>query len=306
MKIGKYLSGGFILGFPILLATSCSDSGQTSNKVEDIENQIENEIVIDTNAPHTFKVNNVVFSIPSPYQFALFLKNNSIGYNKEYLTPTSKAGNLTSNIPKAVSLGIYGCDLAYLNIYEQVPDAISYFAVLKKLSSDIGLENTFDASLMKRIEANMGNQDSLLYILANTYRNADAYLKDNERTEMASLILTGGWIESLYILTEVYEAEKSDVVLTRIAEQKRPLENLLSILSPSTRNSPEIAEIFEQLKEMAFEFDGVEPNYKYIEPTVKPAEKLTIVNSESSLTINQEQYKLIREKIVALRNNIIK
>lgn len=306
MKVGTYFRWSCILSLTLFLGTACGDSGQDKQTADQIENKIDEDITIDKDAPQTFKINNVVFSIPSPYQFALFLKENKLAYDKAYLTPTSKVTNLTSNITKSLSLGIYGCDLAYLNIYEQIPDAISYFSVVKKVSTDIGLENTFDPQLMKSIEANMGNQDSLLYILGKAYRNADAYLKDNDRQEMASLILTGGWIESLYILTEVYESDKNQEVLTRIAEQKRPLENLLTILSPSISTSPEIGDVFEQLREMAFEFDGVEYDYKFIEPTVKPAEKLTVVNSEAKLTINEEQYRLIREKIVALRNSITK
>ena len=282
---------------------SCGGSGSESANEQDVEKAIDNEI--DSSASTLVKFNNVVFSVPSPYQFAFFIKELGIKYNKDYLNTTKSASSYSTSFKKAVNMGVYGTDLAYLNIYEQIPDAVSYFSVLKILANDIGISNAFDQSTIQRIEKNMGNKDSLLYILSNTYRKADAYLKDNDRNANAVLILAGGWIESLYILTRVVQDKPDEKVFQRIAEQKHPLDNLIKILSPYYNNSPEYVQMTDQLIELAYEFDGVEYKYEYKPPTHDAAKKLTIVNSVSTLKITQEQIKNISQKIATLRTSVV-
>lgn len=290
----------------LFLATliSCGGQKKETDSEEALTKAIEAEI--DSNATQLIKFNNVIFSLPSPYQFAFFIKDLGISYNKQYLNSTANIKSYTSTFKKALNMGIYGTDLGYLNIYEQVPDAIQYFSVLKSLSQDIGIANTFDASTIQRIEKNMGNQDSLLFIISNKYREADAYLKDNDRNSIAVLIVAGGWIESLHILCKVAKDKPSPMIAQKIAEQKHPLDNLIKILSPYYNHSEDYMKVIDQLIELAYDFDGVEYKYQYIEPETKPEEKLTVVKSKASLTINADQLKSISEKTDKLRNSIVK
>lgn len=290
----------------ILIAfSSCGDSPKESTITEEqLVQAIESEI--DSNSTQLIKFNNVIFSLPSPYQFAFFIKDLGIGYHSEYLNKTSNLKSYTSSFSKALNMGIYGTDLGYLNIYDQIPDAIQYFSVLKSLAQDIGISNTFDGNTIQRIEKNMGNKDSLLFIISNKYREADAYLKDNDRNSIAVLILAGGWIESLHILCNVAKDYPDAKVIQKIAEQKHPLDNLIKILSPYYNHSDDYMNVIDQLIEIAYDFDGVEYKYEFKEPETKPEEKLTIVKSISNLTINAEQLKSITDKTAALRSSIVK
>jgi len=287
----------------LLLLSGCGNSGEDEKSEQAIEKSL--DVEVDNNANKLIKFNNVVFSVPSPYQFAFFVKDMGISYNKEFLNPTKNASSYSTTFKKALNMGIYGTDLAYLNIYEQTPDAISYFSVLKMLSNEVGLSSAFDQSTVQRIEKNMGNKDSLLYILSNTYREADSYLKDNDRNAVAVLILAGGWLESIYVLTEVAKTKPDPKIFQKIAEQKHPLDNLIKILSPYYNQSQEYIEMTDLLIELAYEFDGVDYKYEFKQPTHDPKNKLTIVNSISELTISKEQLKNITQKVSSLRNSII-
>ncbi len=288
-----------------------SCNGQQGDNAEDsVDKAITSSI--DSTSSRIFKYNNVVFCLPSPYQFSIFIKDLGVKYNKSYLNQTTKLKQYTSTFKKAIGIGVYGSDLGYLNIYEQTPDAVAYFSVLKSLSQDVGIANIFDNATIKRIETNMGNKDSLLYILSNTYRKADAYLKENDRNNIAVLVLAGGWIESLYIQCEIYkENEKSGntkvtkEVRKKIAEQKYPLDNLIKVLSPFYNHSEEYTGMTDELIELAYEFDGVDYKYTYKEPTTDAAKKITYINSESEIVITDQQLKQIITKISALRNRLV-
>ena len=70
------------------------------------------EIEFDSASTKLVKFNNTLFSLPSPYQLAIMVKDNGITYNSEILNPTSNLANYINNFKKSLNLGIFGADLA--------------------------------------------------------------------------------------------------------------------------------------------------------------------------------------------------
>ena len=134
----------FLLLASVFILWGCGNNENTQIDVEDVL-----EVEIDTTATTVFKFNNTLFSIPSPYQIAIMIKELDIDYNNELLNPTTNSGIYTDNFKKALNFGIYGADLGYLNIYEQTPDAINYFSVLKMMSQELGISGAFDKPTIK-------------------------------------------------------------------------------------------------------------------------------------------------------------
>lgn len=301
-KFNKLLLFLIVLGGITLTFSSCGDDTDPI-EIEDIDANIEEDI--DNNGSTIVQFENTLFSVPSPYEIAFLVKDQDIDYNKEFLNPVNRSHNYVNNYKKALNLGVYGADLGYLNIYEQTPDAVSYFSAIKILSQELDISNAFNSKTISRIERNMGNKDSLLFIMSNTYREADRYLKDNNRNDLGVLILTGGWIESFHILVQIAQNNKDPQVIRRIGEQKYPLENLIKILSPYNNESEEYAQLIDKLIDLAYIFDGIDVEYTYHEAETIEKEKLTIINSTSELVMSDEQLDMISEKLTAIRNDII-
>lgn len=253
-----------------------------------------------------FKYSNILFSLPSPYQISLLIEKSGISYNKNLLNPTNKASDYVDNFSKSINFGVYGSDLGYINIYRQTQDAASYFAVLKILSQEVGLYNAMDKPTVERIENNIENRDSLLLIVSNTYRKIDNYLKANNRENTGALILAGGWIESVYLLTQHTKNNPDKDLMQRISEQKRPLENLIKLLVPYSNESKDYYFLVDKLIDLAYTFDEIEEKYSYVPPITDSQKKLTIVKSNSELIMNKKQLALISEKISLIREHIIK
>lgn len=283
--------------FALLLAWGCDGSDKDKEK--------ELEVKIDSSASTLLKFNNTLFSVPSPYQMALLAKEQKIEFNKDYLNPTNSVNKYTTDFKRALNLGVYGANLGYINIYEQNPDAITYFAVVKSLATQLNIIGAFNPQTISRIEKNMGNKDSLLYILSGTYRNADQYLKDNKRDDMGVLILAGGWIESFHIIIEISKKQKNQEIINRIGEQKHPLDNLIKILSPYYNQSEDFAKLVDSLIDLAYDFDGIDFKYKYEEPVVDVKAKTTTIGGKTEVIISADQLKTITEKIVKIRQSIV-
>jgi len=287
----------FIVLF-ILIIFSCKKSNYTNQSSESIP------IGDPDTSSLIFKYNNTLFTIPSPFQVTSIIKNSNIDYNKSFLSPPENVSNYTTIFKQSLNIGIYGTDMGYLNIYDQVPDIISYFTVIKKLSGELGLNSAFQASLIDRVEKNIDNQDSLLYFLTNTYREFDSYLKNSNRKDVGILIVTGGWIESLYLLAQITDENKNRSIINRLGEQKHPLDNLIELLSPYYYKSKDFSLLIDALVDLAYEFDGIIFNYTYQESEVIPEQKLSIIKSNSNVIISEYHIRTIAQKISAIRNSI--
>lgn len=284
-----------LAGMGVFISCGGGDDEQTNQQIDSSFLQ----------SPSIIKVNNRLFSIPSPFQVAILIKDNKIPFNKDLLNPAQNQIKYSTTFKQAVNLGVYGADLSYLNIYEQLPDAAGYFAVIKVLSKELGILSTMDENTLKRIEENSGNKDSLAHILSVVFRDADAYLFNNNRNEVGLLILAGGWIESLYLMTQTLQKTNNQEIINRIGDQKHPLDNLIELNRPYYgKISDEYDEFLESLVDLASIFDGVVKEYSFEEPTVDPENKLTIVNSKSKTIINEYQLQKITELTANIRKTI--
>lgn len=285
-----------VLSVSALLFASCS--GDTKKKDED-------ELPpIDSTQSSILNVNGEIFSIPSPIQTAFLIKNSGAAYDKGILNASTKSTQYSTNFAKALNLGVYGADLGYVTIYDQTQDAIGYLNSAKKLADELGVSGAFDAQTIERFSKNLGNKDSMLVLVGVAYRASDAYLKNNDRTDVSGLVLAGGWLESLYFATNVYKSKPNEDVKRRIAEQKSSLQSLIKLLTPYYSQA-EYTKFIDGLNDLSTVFDGVEFKYTYEKPTTDEAKKITMINSSSEVKITPEQIQAITEKVKAIRAQIV-
>ncbi len=263
------------------------------------------EVELDTTSK-VIKFENSLFSLPSPYQLSVLIQQIGTEYNSELLNPAENQKLYTSLFKKSINLGIYGADLAYLNIYQQSPSAITYFSVIKMLAQDLGLSAAFSPTIFERIENNVDNKDSLLFIMSNTYRDVDFFLKENQRQKEGALVLAGGFVEAMHILTQLAVETKSQALIQRVGENKQPIENLIKILSPYYNESEDIGKLVDDLLDLATIFDAIEVTYTYKEPVTDPELKITHVHSISEIKLSDEVLNSIETKVENIRGLLIK
>jgi hypothetical protein len=300
MNFKKYMfkSKLLALGFAsLLIATSCGDDKPK-------EDDTNNDSVVDTDTAKAavLNVGGELFSVPSPIQTAMLIQKSGVAYDKGILNISNKANTYTNDFLRSLNLGIYGADLGYVSMYNQTQDAIGYLAAVKQLADKLGVSAAFDTGTMKRIETNIANKDSMLVLVGIVYRSSDAYLKTNKRTEVSSLILAGGWIESMHFSITAYAAKQSNEVKYRIAEQKQALGSIIKLLASNT--TPEAIELGNQLSDLAKVYDGIQFKYTFVEPTTDSIKKMTYINSTNEVIVSKEQLDQISAKIKEIRTKI--
>ncbi len=248
------------------------------------------------------KFDNAIFPTPSPWQVIKLIQKNNIPFSESYINNASNYQQYTTSFKQAVNLGIYGIDLSYLNIYDKTQESLQYLGIIKKLSDQLRITESFDEQIFERIENNIENKDSLVKIISDTYANSDLYLKKNERYDISALVVTGCWVESLYIMTKIAQESNNREIINRIGEQKHPLDNLIELLTPFYYKSTEFANLLDGLIDLAYEFDGIIYSYTYREPLVDERNKLITIKSQSRVIMSEYHLKIISKKIEQIRS----
>jgi hypothetical protein len=281
-----------------VIFTSCTDEPKRENRKEKVNKEEEKK------NSKLFEIEGKVFSIPSPIQTAFLLKDAGANYQSGLLSNTENVSEYTTTSAKALNLGIYGADLGYATIYDQNQDAISYMAVTKRLSNELGVSGLFNENTIKRFESNIGNQDSLLVLVSDAFKSADSYLKNNEQNDLSVLILAGGWVETLHFATQLAKATDNEAIKNRIGEQKITIKNLIKLMLPYKENQ-QVADLSNKLNELKDLYKDIEFIYEWKEPTTDAENKTTTINSVSKVKMSKEQLQNITDKITAIRNSII-
>lgn len=200
------------------------------------------------------KVKNIFYNVPSPVEVTSIIQKMDIQYHPDLLNPSANSENYLTQADKALNMGVYGADLSYIRIYEQYQDAAKFLVVVKKFTRELGIPEEGERVIAKRLEKNLQNQDSLLSIITETFTESDSYLKENHRGSTAALIIFGGWIETLYLATNILDLEspQSDMVKL-IVEQRYSVKNLLALMEQYP-DEKRIHDFLPDLKELNAKF----------------------------------------------------
>lgn len=291
---------------PLLALVSCGgdELDVSSGEPSGDELNVISDVTLDSTQSMITNINGKIFSIPSPIQMVSLIKSRDKIFNSSVLTDASDVENFTTTFQRAVNMGIYGADLGYATIYEKNSQALSYMTSIDKLSGELSIAGAFDAELVQRFIDNGSNQDSMLVIMSEGYRKGDQFLKDNEQHDVASLILTGGWIESMFFAVMSYEKTKDQEIANRIGEQKTALKTIIDLLNDFNGEGT-YTTLITDLKDVQLDFDQIKFNYTFIAPETYPEKGLTNIKSRSSVEIDAAVLKNIVTKISAIRNKLI-
>lgn len=276
-----------ILALALAAMTSCNEQRvQSGDKVQSIE--------VDSTKANILQVSGKLFSIPSPIQTALLIRDAKVEYRSEALANPTDLDRFQVKSSQAINLGIFGTSMAYASLYDDGQAALKYFKAVDALSNTLGISGALDGGIIKRLSANVENADSLLILSGKFYQEADNYLKENERIDIAAFVLLGGWVEATY-LTGIAATDGHEAPIKRLAEQKNAVKTLIEVLSSTADSDFANSDVMAALRDLHSTYQEVHYSYTYREPLTDAEKKLTTIQSTSTYEMDDD----LKEKIVA-------
>lgn len=308
----RNLSVALVIASASFMFTSCGGDSTTANpddaqKAIDKIDSAESQKAGTPPETLTFKIGGKFFTIPSPIQTAFLVKEEGSSFNSALLNKASNGDSYSTSFKKALNMGVYGADLGYITLYENTDLSLKYLKTVRKIAGELDLSGAFNDKLATRFSENMGNQDSMLVFVNDAYKNADDYLKNNDKSNIAALVIIGGWAEAMYFASQSALETKSPKLVARVAEQKQALTNMIAMLK-SLEGYTEVEEYEDltiELQDLLKLFDAVTFGYEYVEPVTDPIKKVTNINSKNTIDISDETLGKIVAAIAEIRNSII-
>jgi len=249
----------------------------------------------------------VFYSLPSPLETAMLVKSAGAGYDEELLNPVDNATKYSTNKSMALNLGIYTCDLSFASLYDQTQASIDYMNAAKKMADGLGILDAISQESIDRLEENINNRDVIMDIISETFMNSSSYLEENDRTAIAAIVLVGGWIEGLYLATQMVPDTATlatNKLVQRIVDQKLSL-NIIQRLLNNNKDNGDVQAIIKDVEALKAIYDKIPMTASEKVTTTTDDKNVTTIESSSSYKITPEVFKELKEKVKVIRSNYI-
>lgn len=197
----------FALAVTVLFLNSCGDSGKknAANEKAAAFNEAESKIIEE--------IDKVVHELPPPSEVPYMLQATGADFNPALPNPVENASKYMNSMDKsALNLGGYATDIGYLTSNDKTQEALKYMEVCQKLADKVGISSAFDLDMMERFEKNLGNKDSLSNLINIAITMAEDKLEDSDKLNMVAMILSGSYIEGLYLSVMVIDTYPNDLL----------------------------------------------------------------------------------------------
>lgn len=301
----KYIIGsGIIIVF--ILAVCLFDGCKGGRKAQPDEIKVDmqdNEALLED----IKKAEKVFNSLPSPLESAMLIKSTGAGFDQTLLNPVSNVNSYVTNKSMALNLGIYTCDLSFASLYEQTQLLIDYMEAAKKMADGLGILSAIEQKDIDELEQNINNSEVIMRIVSETFMNSNSYLEENGQPATAAMVLVGGWIEGLYISTQLVDMNELDgnKLVGRIIDQKLSIDILLNLLEGS-RGNPAVDELMGEMAKLKAVFDKININTTPIRPEYDESTRTTLLKSEIKTDMTPAVFRELSAVAVEIRNSFVK
>ena len=253
----------------------------------------------------TIEKNEIFYGILTPVEICVIFNRLAVPYDNATLNLTANRDQYLSSSKASINTGIYGVDLGYLKMFGIGQEMIDYMVTIRDMSNKLGIPDNFLTEPIKRIQADISEPDTIMYLMNDAYIKMETHLRTGGRESTAGLMVLGGWVEAMFIATQlVYDPGKPDPeVVQKIAEQKYTLTSLLSFMK-NYYDDPVVVYYTKKLKYLKNYFDSFDIYFRKGDLEIDTAKQL-FRSTGSEMTVTVETLNKIRDYVWKIRTEMV-
>lgn len=306
MKINPMFKS-FLTIATVIIAAYMLNSCKSGGNKEESSQTVDITEVDESTLQDVKEAKKIFNALPSPLESAMLIKSAGATFDSDLLNPVDAVSRYSTNRDMALNLGIYTCDLSFSSLYDQTQLVIDYMNAAKKMADGLGILDAINEETINRLEENVNNREVILDIVSETFLNTNSYLEDNEQPAIASIVLVGGWLEGLYIATQLVNVEDFDTnkLVGRIIDQKLSVDIMVRLLEDNNEH-PAIGGIIEQMTEIKDVFDKFTITTTKIKPEIDEETNVTFLKSTITSNMTPEIFVELSKKVAEVRSSFVK
>lgn len=209
------------------------------------------------------------------------MHENGFSFNEGNMLSAGKS--FSGSAKQAMGIGAIGTDMVYAISFKQNQSAISRMEGLMSQSNGLGVAEAFDKGLMEKLSS----EDSTInksVILTKAYLNAKDQLFSEERAQLATFMVVGGWLEGLHISTSMCKENISNLdIRLGLWEICNTYDNVMNMTKVFESNT--------EMKDISTKISELEPLIKRI--------------SGNSKKYNSDDVSALAEGVAKIRNSVL-
>lgn len=244
---------------------------------------------------------------PRPSEIPYLVMSTGADYNQTLINTRENVDAYLAQPDKAaLNLGIYAADMGYLASYDKTQESIDYFSSCRRIGDELGIIQGFDPEMVKKVETSIGNKDSLTAALDKAIDKASTYMNQGHNSKIGALIITGSFVESLYLATGIVKTYPKNA----FADPNQGMASLTGIISVILKQDKAVGEVnsmltkvdqSEAVTQLIKDFADLQAAYDQMAPL-----REQIARGDSKLTYNDQTLAGITKTIEKVRAGIVK
>ena len=252
--------------------------------------------------------NDIILTVPSSNEIEGIFKKYKFEYDANLLNDPDKSYKYNYQDERAaLNAGVYAINLGYAHVYRKFGDVQKYSEAVRLLLKSMNMKEYMTLKKHFFNPSQIGDTQELSRLSQMNIARIFCSLKKERRQHLTLLMLTGAWLESVYIESKLHDQKKSQEILRHIGSKKNILSQILLILD-IYKSKPGVRELIANLRDLEKAYANVKVSVKQGESRMveRNGELVVEESTETIIEVSDQNLKRIKEIIVRIRNRIIR
>lgn len=301
----RYTALAIIAAIAAASLNSCKRS-QTTTNFEDTVPQTGTPAIDSTANDDLNKSKTIMYTLPAPIEMASIIKETGVRFDDQLLADISKAGHYTTNLKMALNLGIYSTDMSLSGMFNQSQRMVDYLSTLREMTKSLGIINILDEEAIGKLENSELTRQDALNVISEVYMKVNHNLTENNRRNIAVMVIAGGWVEGIYLALNIVNPDKLNAdIVGRIVSQKLTIATTLNIIDSQDPDGidTDLQYVRGKIEEIGevYSLVNVEKTGR-VSAITDPETRTTTIKANMTGTLDKDILKVLKQKVSEVRN----